>query len=501
MIDLKPSGPLRDVDVYSERQLATNLNLCLASAHRLPMLSDELSTRPQRAPRLTSAETSLPLSQAGRASSHSPLRCDSRWQGAVWKVFKCAAATVFAAIGVLLLPAPLLGQEWTRFRGPNGAGVSKTQIPVEWSDANIRWKVELPGIGHSSPVIWGERLFLTSGDEESGRRLLLCLDRENGKTLWTREYPANKHGKHALNSFASPTPALDAERVIHCFATPEEFWVIALTHEGKELWRRNLGPYKSGHGYGSSPILVDSLVIVPNEQAGPSSLMVLDAATGAIRWQIDRDSQVHFYTPCVYQRNGRTELIFTNWEQGIAAFDLQTGETRWSADVFDKRHIESSIGSPVIAGDLIVGVCGWLGHGNEVLAVRPPPPDGSTTTAEKVYRIERGAPLCTTPLVTNGLLFLWSDNGVVACADATSGESYWLRRVGGTFYSSPVAAGDFVYNISTEGEVIALAASQEFRIAARNRLDEGSHATPAIVDGVMYVRTFSKLLAIGRETP
>lgn len=404
------------------------------------------------------------------------------------------------AVAVFLAPAMLHGQEWTRFRGPNGAGVSQTRVPVEWTEQVFRWKIDLPGVGHSSPVLWGERLFVTSGDEDSGRRLLLCLNRNTGEILWTQEYASQKHGKHNLNSFASPTPVVDAERVVHCFATPEEFWVIALTHDGKELWRRDLGAFKSGHGYGASPIVVEGLVIVPNEQSGPSSLVALDAATGAIRWQTPRKSQVHFYTPCVNERDGRKELIFTNWEQGVTGLDPQTGETRWSADVFDRGHVESSIGSPVIAGDLILGVCGWLGHGNEVVAVRPPPGD-EQCTGEKVYRIDRGAPLCTTPLVKNGLVFLWSDNGVVACADAATGETHWLRRIGGAFYSSPVAAGDYVYNVSTEGEVIVLDAAKEFRIAARNRLDEGTHATPAIAGGVMYVRTFSGLLAINGEAP
>jgi outer membrane protein assembly factor BamB len=401
------------------------------------------------------------------------------------------------AVWLLLLPAFAAAQEWTRFRGPNGAGVSETRFPVEWSESAYLWKADLPGVGHSSPVLWGNRLFLTSGDEESGTRILLCLDARTGRILWTKEYEAAKHGKHQLNSFASPTPTVDAQRVYHCFATPEEFLATALTHDGEELWRRNLGAFKSGHGYGASPILVEGLLIVPNEQGGQSSLLALDAATGEIRWQTPRESQVQFYTPCIRKHAGGAELIFTNWEQGIAGLDAATGETLWSADVFDKSHIESSIGSPVLAGDLVLGVCGWLGHGNEVIAVRPPASgDGK---AEQVFRIDRGAPLCTTPLVKDDLLFLWSDNGVVTCADAANGKIHWTKRIGGVFYSSPIAAGDYVYNISAAGEVIVLAASRELQIAGRNRLDEGSHATPAIAAGVMYVRTFTRLMAIRGE--
>jgi outer membrane protein assembly factor BamB len=399
----------------------------------------------------------------------------------------------------LVLPALAAAQEWTRFRGKNGGGVSTSRFPAEWNESAFAWKTSLPGVGHSSPVLWGERLFLTSGDEATGLRMLFCLNAKTGERLWLQEYPASKHGKHELNSFASPTPAVDERRVYHCFASPSEFLVIALTHQGEEVWRRDLGPFQSGHGYGASPIVVDGSVIVPNEQGGRSSLVALDAATGKTRWQVSRESEVHFYTPCIRQGQGRTEVIFTNWEQGITALDPRTGQTLWSADVFDKSHIESSIGSPVLAGDLVLGVCGWLGHGNEVIAVRPPK-NGDSKQAEQVYRMHRNAPLCTTPLVKDGLLFLWSDAGVVTCADAATGSVHWLKRVGGAFYSSPIAAGDFLYNISTDGEAIVLAADKEYQLAARNRLDEGSHATPAIAGGVMYVRTFSSLFAIRSQS-
>ncbi|MBW3598268.1 MAG: PQQ-binding-like beta-propeller repeat protein [Planctomycetes bacterium] len=394
---------------------------------------------------------------------------------------------------VFVFPPLVAAQEWTRFRGPNGMGVSETALPTEWSDDAALWKVDLPGVGHSSPVLWGERLFLTSGDEAAGDRVLLCFDAKTGRRLWIETYEVEKHGKHSLNSFASPTPTVDAQRVYHCLATPEQLLVIALTHEGDELWRRDLGPFRAGHGYGASPIVVEGLVIVPSEQQGDSSLVALDAATGEVQWRIPRDSKVHFYTPCIRRIDGRTELIFTNWEQGIAGVDLHSGRTLWSADVFDKSHIESSIGSPILAGELVLGVCGWLGHGNEVIAVRPPKGEGQP--AEQVYRIDRGAPLCTTPLVKDDLLFLWSDNGIVVCADAATGEVHWRKRIGGVFYSSPIAAGDHVYNISADGDVVTLAAGRDFEVVARSRLEEGTHATPAIADGVLYVRTFSHLLA------
>jgi outer membrane protein assembly factor BamB len=367
--------------------------------------------------------------------------------------------------------------------------------PIEWGDDDYKWKVKLPGVGHSSPVLWGDKLFVTSGDEEQGTRYVLCLDAGSGRTLWRKEFPAAHHRKHKLNSFASPTPTVDAERVYVAWGTPEELIVLALDHRGEEKWRVDLGPFKSGHGFGVSLVLHEGLLIVPNEQQGDSSLVALQADSGAIRWRVPRDSKVAYSTPCVLSREGGDDLIFTTWEYGISGHDPQTGAMRWQADVFDKTHIETSIGSPIVDGGLVLGMSGWLGHGEQVIAVRVEEEAGKPVPRE-VYRLERGAPLCTTPLVVGDLLFMWADEGVVTCADARTGEVHWRRRVGGTYYSSPIAVGDCVYNISVDGEVVILAANSEFREIARNDLGESSHATPAVAGGVMYLRTFAQLFAL-----
>ena len=388
-------------------------------------------------------------------------------------------------------------QQWTRFRGPNGAGVqSGVDLPAAWSDGDYRWKVDLPGVGHSSPILWGDRLFVTAGDEESGERIIRAIDAGSGATRWTKRYTAAHHGKHKLNSFASPTPVVDAQRLIVCWGTPEAIEVVALDHNGNEQWRADLGPFKASHGFGVSPILFEDLVILPVEHQGESFIAALEADSGDIRWRTNRASDLHYATPCLMSRGGAEELICVNWRDGVAALDPRTGKTNWSLDVFDKGHIESSISSPVVAGDLVIGVCGWLGYGNEVIAVRPPQGD---KPAEQVWRITRGAPLCVTPIVVGQLLFLWTDNGIVTCADAARGDVYWTKRVGGTFYSSPVSDRGKLYNVSTDGRMVVLAAASKYQELADFELGEGSHATPAIADDVMYVRTFTKLMALGKE--
>jgi outer membrane protein assembly factor BamB len=189
-------------------------------------------------------------------------------------------------------------------------------------------------------------------------------------------------------------------------------------------------------------------------------------------------------------------LIFTNWEHGIMGIDPHTGRTNWEVQVFDQGHTETSIGSPIVAGDLVLGTCGWLGYATHTVAVRPDPDQPGK--AAEVYRVDRGAPLTTTPLAVGGLLFLWADEGIVTCVDAATGKQHWRQRVGSMYYGSPVAVDGRVFCASRDGELVVLAADKEYRLLARNPLGEGTHSTPAVAHGRMYVRTFSHVLAVGK---
>ena len=407
----------------------------------------------------------------------------------------CLVAHVVA---VVTLHAPLVrAQEWSRFRGPNGAGVGRSDhIPASWSEKDYNWKIALAGIGHSSPVIWKNRLFATSGDASTGACIVEAIDTISGDRVWQRRFDIAVHPKHQLNSFASPTPVLASGRLFLCWGNPEELVVLALGLDGRQLWRRRLGTFRSGHGFGVSPIAYNDVVVLPVEHQGDSALFALSQADGTTRWKIDRDSQLHYATPCLYRHNGQDSLIFSNWKTGISALDPANGALLWAGDVFDKSHIESSIASPVVTDRLVIAVCGWLGHGNEVIAVRPIP---RSTEVEQVWRITRGAPLCCTPLVHNGWIFLWTDNGIATCADVKTGEIQWRHRVGGTFFASPICAAGRLYNTSVEGKVVVVAADSKFKLLASNNVGEGSHSTAAVADGVLYLRTFSHLISLGGQ--
>ena len=410
-------------------------------------------------------------------------------------------------IAILLIGSALCvasnAQEWTRFRGPNGQGQSDAAatIPVAWTQSNYNWKVDLPGVGHSSPVVWGDRVFVTSADPDTAVRHVLCLSTADGKTLWQRDFPGSKYHVHNQNNFAVSTPALDANHIYLAWASADEFTLQALTHDGQDVWQINLGPFVSQHGFGTSPIVVDDEVIITNDQEGESRFLIaVDAATGQDRWKIprkyaDNRQNASYATPCVLETPAGRELIVCSWAYGITSHNLKTGEVNWEAPVFKLRPV----GSPVLADGLILANCGEGQEGkgnNRVVAIKPGSKDGRAF--ELVYTIPKSsAPYVTTICIACDLAFLWGDGGIVTCIDVPTGKVHWRERVGGIFYGSPVRVGDRIYCISLDGDVVVLAASSEYKQLARNSLGEGSQATPAIADGKMYLRTLSHLISIG----
>jgi outer membrane protein assembly factor BamB len=403
-------------------------------------------------------------------------------------------------------------QEWTRFRGPNGSGISPaTTIPLQWTADDYNWEIDLPVQGSSSPVLWGKRLFLMGDDVGEGQRSVLCIDAESGRILWRRDYPLRQHYLHRDNDFASATPCVDADGLIVVWSNPGQLLMTALSLDGEEMWQRDLGPYKGLHGSSNSPIIADGLVVLANDQMDPkrfawhlpegtnmdpgkSFLIAVDRKTGETRWKVDRKSELAGYaTPCIRRSGGRTEVVFSSTAHGITAVDLQSGRIRWEIDgIWDNR----TVSSPQLFGDLVFASFGKGLSGQRFVAVRPE--KSGSAKGELVYDITKNVPLVPCFVVKDGLLYLWTDSGIVTCVDAATGKVHWRERVGGEYYSSPLWIEGRVYCISKRGQIVVLAASRKFEVLARMELGEKTFATPALADGVMYLRTQTRLYSLGK---
>ncbi len=406
------------------------------------------------------------------------------------------AASLLALLGVVTLATAASAQEWTRYRGPNGTGISAaTTIPVTVGPADINWKAALPGTGHSSPVVSGKKLFVTSAEKEKGVRHLLCLDTATGKTLWSRQYPFAPYRTHQFNNFAAGSPCVDAQRVYTVWTESGKVTAVCVDQNGKDVWTRELGKHESQHGGAISPVLVEGTLIVANDQDGEGSFIAgLDPQTGAVRWKRARNigNAASYAVPSVYTpKGGKPELIILASSHGVTSLDPITGMVNWEqAGLFQQR----TVGSPTMHGDLIFATTG-NGAGDRLMAAVQA---GSKEKAPEVkYRLGRGTSYVPTPVVYNGLLFFWGDGGIVACHRAGTGEQLWLERVGGNFFGSPVCINGKLYNVSARGELVVIDAAEQFKLQGKSELGEGSHATPAVSGGVLYIHTESQLFSIG----
>lgn len=399
---------------------------------------------------------------------------------------------------VVVAAVPAGAQEWTRFRGPNGSGLSPDKsIPTSWTDKDYAWTVDLPGNGHSSPVIWQDKLFVTAADEKALVRQLLCLSTTDGRLLWSKSWPFEKEKKHAANTFATNTPTCDAERVYVVWQARAESQLLAFDHAGQEQWRHDLGPFASGHGGGTSPIVVGDHVLLNYNQEGDSRLLAVHRKTGTLAWKTPREkAKASYSTPCVFRTaDGREEAIFTSWLQGITSVDPLTGRVLWERAVFNPDDEERrAIGSPFVAGDLVYGNAGFAGGKKFLVALR-----SQGEKVDEVFRLEKGANHQPTAIAYENLLFAWNDQGVVTCLARDSGTQHWQKRIGGNYAGSPVCIGGRLYAMSQDGTLVVLAASAEFQELAKIELPEGSSATPAVSGGRLFLRTHRKLLAVGSE--
>jgi outer membrane protein assembly factor BamB len=355
-------------------------------------------------------------------------------------------------------------------------------------------------------VLWGEKIFLLSADPKTATRYVLCLSTTEGKELWRREYPGVTHKLHGKSSYASSTPTCDANRVYVAWSDPQHTRLLAFDHAGNELWNIDLGPWVSQHGFGTSPVLYEDLVIVNCSQEAAkapgvpepkeSFFVAVEQATGKIRWRTERKLDTTSYSvPCLRKNEaGEDELIGCTTAEGIFALDPKSGRERWS---FPSAFSMRTVSSPVLAAGLVFGSTGQGAGGHYVVALKPGPEPAIA------YEIKEQAPYVPTPVAHGDFLFLFADkSGVVTCVTAADGKQVWQKRVGGSYYGgSPVRAGDKLFCVDETGLVVCLAAGPEFKELGRTQLGEDCRSTPAIAGGRMYIRTISHLISVGGKEP
>lgn len=410
-----------------------------------------------------------------------------------------------ACICLVALPALARGEEWPGFRGPTGQGLSSERsLPTRWSATeNVAWKTPIPGEGWSSPVIWGDRIFLTATSDKGESCHVLALSRLDGKLLWNVEVFRQKpRHRHQRNSFATPSTVTDGERVYAVFC---EGGIAALTLDGKKLWENHDVSYFSEHGLGGSPVLYQDLLIMTFDGSSDSHretgwkipwekavLLALDKKTGKESWRAGRGlSRIAHTTPIFVPAGERVELV-TPAGDVIQGFDPKTGKLLWTV----RAEGEGIVPSPVLCDGLVVACSG---SGKQIRAVKFDK-DGDDKTRTVVWESSRQVPFIPSPVYVKPYLFLVNDSGIATCLEAATGKVLWEERLGGKFSASPVYADGLVYFLSDEGDSTIVEAKSKFVKVARNSLNEPCQASMAISRGQLFIRTAGHLYCIGKSS-
>jgi outer membrane protein assembly factor BamB len=397
-------------------------------------------------------------------------------------------------VALLLLTTSSRAEPWPAWRGPRGDGTStEVNVPIRWSATeNIRWKVSIPGKGYSSPIVWDERIFVTTCLEEEEKRLLLCLDCSDGKLLWQREVlKAKLERKHNLNSFASATPATDGKHVWVTFLQDPDMQVACYDYDGNKVWQRSPGSFQSIQGFCSSPVLYKDLVIINGDQDAEAWIVALDKATGASRWRADRPNRTRSYcTPLIIDVAGKKQLVLSG-SKCVAGYDPNSGRPIWIVD----GPTEQFVSSPVFTDHVLFVTAGYPTH--HLMGIRPNG-KGNVTKTHVLWDDPRAADYVPSPVAHGKHVFFVNDNGAGAgCIVAQTGERMWTQRLGRHHSASPLSAGGHLYFLDDDGNTFVVKAAPPFELVSRNALDEACYASPAVSQGQLFIRGLHHLYCIG----
>ena len=406
------------------------------------------------------------------------------------------ASWITALPAVLVLGTFTLGAElnWPRWRGPQQDGHSaETNLPVKWTAEDVAWKTQLSGSGQSSPVIWGERIFLTSALDQGKERIVFCVDRKSGEIVWKQTaWKGEPEPIHDMNSWASATCATDGEIVVAFFGRGG---LHAYTVEGKPLWSRDLGKFEGPWGTAACPIIVDDMVVQNCDADADACIRAFDKQTGKDVWRTKRRNHRGWSTPIVVQLGKRREIV-VNGHAGVQGYDPKTGRELWFCKSFNGR------GEPTVtpARDLLCVVNGLSG---DIYCVRPGG-DGDVTDSHMAWHTPRtGGRDCPSPIVVGEIMIVSDLYGVATCYDTADGGVIWKNRLSGQISASPIAAAGLVYFVNEAGKTLVLKPGPEFQVVAENEIaagkDEIFRASPTPCDGQIFLRSTSVLYCIGKK--
>jgi len=384
---------------------------------------------------------------------------------------------------------------WARWRGPSGQGLANgTGYPDTWSATqNVAWKVPVPGSGNSSPIVWGDRIFITTAYDNGRRMSIVAFRRSDGQKMWEAFAPEGKtpYGNHYKNGYASATAATDGQRVYASFGPRG---LVAVDMDGKVVWHRDLGRMDAYHGTAGSPLLYKDRLILYQDQFNDSFVAAFDTRTGRELWRTRRDAQVGWGTP-IAVRVGEHDEIIVSSQWIVRAYNPDSGTELWNC----KGTTDEVIPTPVVGYGMVFCSSGRAGP---TLAIRPGG-KGDVTRTHVAWTSPRGSPFVPSPILYGEHLYMINDMAsIVTCLEAMTGKVLFQGRLGVAqregFSSSPVAVDGKVFFTNDEGETFVLKAGPTFEMLHVNKLEETTLATPALVDGRWYFRTDRNLIAIGK---
>ncbi len=395
------------------------------------------------------------------------------------------------ALLATLTAQPATDGDWPRFRGPNGSGVAAA-VPLGFGPENVLWRADLPGRGHSSPVVAGGRVFLQSSAPGAQKRHLIALDAATGAVAWKVDLAGGLATIHAKSSFASSTAAVEGDRVFFLVWSGKDVVLHARdTATGKELWQAALGGYKSQHGFGISPLAADGRVFVNFDQDDAAVMLAFDAATGKEVWAAKRKP---FRANCAMCLLHKGTVVATS-TAGLTAYDPATGTVAWNwVWPFDGMALRT-VGSPVLDGDTVIAVAGDGGGSRSTVAVAAGP------SPKLLWQKLKDVPYVPGPVAAGAHLYSVTDAGLATCADLRTGDIVWQERAFSRAVSaSPLLAGGAVIAVAEDGKIVAFKASPAgFDKLAEGNLGEAVFASPAAAGGRLYVRGATSLVCFGAK--